>query len=211
MKLFTRSILGLSFACLVPAAAAAQADSAATPAAEAPCVAVMPAVVSGIQGNAADAAAAARDALVSFLSGPALRPVALDARVRLQAVEEARQKNCTQLITLTLTKKRGGRSSVGRVVGRAAGSAAYHLPGGGSVGTAVARGLGIGTVHALSDMAATTRAKDEMQLEWTLGSIDGGAPSKKAEKIKATADGEDLLTPLVQRSADAIVELLLKK
>lgn len=172
----------------------------------------MPAVVAGMDGNAADAATAVRDALVTFLSGPALQPVAMEARVRLQALEEARQKKCTHFLTLSLTKKAGGRSALGRVVGQAAGTAAWRLPGGGSLGTAVARDLSVGVVYALSNMAASTRAKDEMRLEWTLAPIDTpGRSASKTEKAKATADGEDILTPLIQRSADAIVELLLKK
>lgn len=176
------------------------------------CVAVMPAAVSGVDGNATEASTGLRDALVTFLSGPALQPVAVDARVRLQALEEARQKACSHFITLTLTKKAGGRSGVGRVVGQAAGTAAWRLPGGGSLGTAVARELSIGAVHALSNMAASTRSRDEMRLEWTLAPIGGsGRPTSRIETVKATADGEDLLTPLMQRTADAIVELLMKK
>jgi hypothetical protein len=61
-------------------------------------------------------------------------------------------------------------------------------------------------------MAATTRAKDEMRLEWTITALAAGARSAapKSEKLKASSDGEDLLTPLVQRAAENIVETVLK-
>jgi hypothetical protein len=61
-------------------------------------------------------------------------------------------------------------------------------------------------------MAATTRSKDEMRLEWTVTSLAAGARpgSPRSEKLKASADGEDLLSPLVQRAAESIVETVMK-
>ena len=41
-------------------------------------------------------------------------------------------------------------------------------------------------------MAATTRAKDEMRLEWTVTSLAEGArpASPRSEKLKASSDGK---------------------
>ena len=206
---FTGAVL---FSMVLPAAAAAQTDPQDPAKPEPACVAVMPAAVAGMDGNAAEVALTMRDAMVSFLTGPSLRPVAVDARLKVQALEEARQKGCSHFIAMTVTKKSGGRSGFGRVVGQAAGTAAWHLPGSATVGGAVARSASIGVVSALADMASTTRAKDEMKLEWTLTPLAAtGRPSSKEEKAKASADGEDLFSPLLQRSAEAIAELLLRK
>lgn len=175
------------------------------------CVAVMPATVTGVEGNAAEAGAALRDLLVSFLTGPSLQPLALDARVRVQAIEEARQKGCAYIVTTAAVRKRGGNGGLGRVLGQAAGNAAYYIPGG-SGAAAIARGVSAGAARALGDMAATTRAKDEMRLEWTVTAlvVNARPAAPRSEKLKASSDGEDLLTPLVHRAAESIVETVLK-
>ncbi|MEO5894342.1 MAG: hypothetical protein ABIS06_01430 [Vicinamibacterales bacterium] len=171
------------------------------------CIAVMAAAVTGVDGNAAEAGAAARDLLVSFLTGPSMQPIALESRVRLQAVEEAKQKNCAHVVTLALSRKRSGGSGLGRALGQAAGTAAWYVPGG-SGAAWIARGVTAGAARALGDLASTTRAKDEMRLDWTLTSST--KPATHTDKQKASSDGEDLLTPLVQRAAESIVETVLK-
>lgn len=175
------------------------------------CVGVMAATVTGVGGNAAESGEALRDLLVSFLSGPSMQPVALESRVRVQAIEEAKQKGCAYVVTTTATMKRGGGNSFGRVVGQAAGNAAWYIPGG-SGAAAAGRAVSYGTARALGDMAATTRSKDEMRLEWTVTSLAPGArpASPSSEKLKASSDGEDLLSPLVQRAAESIVETVMK-
>ncbi|MBA3639203.1 MAG: hypothetical protein M3541_19355 [Acidobacteriota bacterium] len=180
-----------------------------TPAAA--CVGVMAATVTGVGGNAAESGEALRDLLVSFLSGPSMQPVALESRVRIQAIEEAKQKGCAYVVTTTATMKRGGSGGFGRVLGQAAGNAAWYIPGG-SGAAAAGRAVSYGTARALGDMAATTRSKDEMRLEWTVTSLAAGARpgSPRSEKLKASADGEDLLSPLVQRAAESIVETVMK-
>ena len=49
-------------------------------------------------------------------------------------------------------------------------------------------------------------------LEYRLEAADRPAPLlTKSEKSKAKSDGEDLLTPLVERAADAIVNTVTHK
>lgn len=208
-----RTALLISAALLVaPGLAAKQAQDAATsPKPSGSCVGVMAGTVTGVGGNAAEAGEALRDLLVSFLSGPSMQPVALESRVRVQAMEEARQKGCAYVVTTTATMKRGGGSSFGRVLGQAAGNAAWYIPGGSGVAGA-GRAVSAGTARALGDMASSTRSKDEMRLEWTVTPLAAGARpgSPRSEKLKASSDGEDLLSPLVQRAAESIVETVLK-
>ncbi len=98
----------------------------------------MSATVTGVDGNAAESGEAIRDLLVSFLSGPSMQPVTLDARVRPLALEEAKQKGCAYFITTTATRKRGGGGGFGRVLGQAAETASWYIP----VGPAARRSAG---------------------------------------------------------------------
>lgn len=178
----------------------------------APCLAVMPATVTGVDGSASDAGTAVQELIVSFLTGPLMQPVPVEPRVRQLALDEARQKNCAFLLSTSLSRKRsGGGSALGSVLGRAAGTAAWYIPGGVGIGGAVVRGVSVGAAEAVQQMTSSTRAKDEMRLEWVLTPLaaSGSATSRK-DKLKASSDGEDLVTPLVHRAAETVVQIVLK-
>ena len=205
-------MLSISHWILIAAFWAAAAPSTQSPGATPPCIGVMAASVTGLDGNAGDAGKAVRDVFVSFLTGPSMQPVALEARVLQLAIEEAKQKNCAYILAASVSRKRGGGGSAfGTALGRAAGTAAWYVPGGAGVGGAVVRGLSVGAAEAVQQITSSTRAKDEMRLEWTLTPLaSSSAPTSKNEKLKASSDGEDLLTPLVQRAAEIIVQTVLK-
>lgn len=180
----------------LPASAVAQDASPA-------CLAVVRPSVHGVDGSATDVAAGVRDIFVSYLSGPALRVIPLDARLPAQAAIEARQKGCERMLLTTMVRKRDGGSKMGSVLGQAAGTAAWHLPYG--AGGTVARGAAIAGAQAASTLASDTRRRDEVRLEYRLGTPDTVATATVvSSKAKARSDGEDLLTPLVERASAEI-------
>ena len=188
-------LAALAALLLFPAGADAQDPSA--------CLAVVLPSVHGVDGSATDVANGVRDLFVSFLNGPALRTVVLDARLPAQAAIEARQKGCGLMLLTTMTRKRDGGSTLGGVLGQAAGTAAWHMPYG-AAGT-LARGAAVAGAQAATTLASDTRRKDEVRLEYRVGAPDTVASVKPvSSKAKARADGEDLLTPLVERASAEI-------
>jgi hypothetical protein len=170
------------------------------------CIALVLPSVQGVEGSATDAGNAVRDLLTSYLNGPSVQALALEARLRAQAIEEARQKQCPNVVIATLTRKQGGGGVLAKTLAGSAGTAAWSLPGGTTVGSAIARSTAIAGAQAAATLASSTKAKDEMRLEYTLLASDGaprGGP--RTQKARATADREDLLTPLVERAAADIV------
>jgi len=105
---------------------------------------------------------------------------------------------------------RGGRGNrFGKVFGRAAGDALWYVPGGRTLGTAAARAAAVAGARAVAEVAATTRAHDELRLEYRIDTVDGRPFLKpKTEQAKAKSDGEDLLTPLVEKAAEAVAAAL---
>jgi hypothetical protein len=82
------------------------------------------------------------------------------------------------------------------------------VPYGGGVGSAVAAGAAIGGAHAVSSLASDTRKKDEIQLGYRVGTPESvGQAQPVTSKAKAKVDGEDLLTPLVERAAESIASV----
>jgi hypothetical protein len=182
----------------------------ASPSSPARCIALPLPNLRGADGSSTELATALRDLVSSFLTGPSLRTVALDARLADQALEEASQKNCGTVLTVTLTRKKPGGGAFGKVLGDAAGAAAWHLPYGGSAGSTAARSAAIVGATAASSMASNTRAKDEMHIEYRLASDGQAAFRDGKDSAKAKADGEDLVTPLVERMATAIAAAVTK-
>jgi uncharacterized protein YcfJ len=170
-----------------------------------PCVGLMLPSVRGADGDATATATSLRELLTSYLAGPKLRVVQIDARLAVQAIEEAREKDCGQVLVLTLTRKRNEGSGVGKALGRAASGAAWYVPYGGSGATAAVRGAAIAGAYAVSELAGSTRAKDEMTIEYGLARPGSAGTSPKRESLKAKADREDLVTPLAERVAEAVV------
>lgn len=193
-----RPFAALSFAVLLSVSAPAYAQTSSR------CVALPLPTLRGADGTATELAGGLRDLVASFLKGPSLRTVALEARLADQALEEARAQGCGSVLTITLTRKKGG-SGLGQMLGNAAGAAAWHMPYGGSSATStVVRSAAIAGTAAVSSIASTTKAKDELQIEYRLSSNAGATLHDGKDRAKAKADGEDLVTPLVERMASAV-------
>ncbi len=117
-------------------------------------------------GDTAQAAEAVRNTFNSFLTGPTIETVALTARLPAQAIEEARQSGCGYVLYTSVTQKKGG-SGGGGLLGRALGnvaSSSVYIPGGRTVGGAVARSAAISGVYTAALMASSINAKDELIL-----------------------------------------------
>ena len=157
-------------------------------------------------GSAAQAAEAVRNAFASYLTGPRLEIASLNARLPSQAMEEARQSQCDYVLYASMTQKKGGGGGMfSRAVGNVVGAAAGHIPVS-TAGEAAARGAVITGVYTTANIASNIKAKDEITLEYKLEAVGGARPAlSKTEKAKAKADGEDVLTPLIERAAEAIV------
>ena len=172
-------------------------------------ICLAPASVEGSSGNATAAIDAARETFTAYLTGPSLTAQPLKARLASQVREEARQAACPYLLLTTLkhVQKRGGGSVLGRMAAGAAQQGAWEA--GVASGSAAGRVAGQAAYgaagQAANDYAVGIHNKDELTLSYRLESPDGKVLVEKQDKRKAKSDGEDLLTPMVQAAAEAIV------
>jgi hypothetical protein len=203
----TQRSLTLLFTAAVAAASSAPASGRQE--SPSPCVALILPSVQGAEGSATDVASGIRDLFTSFLNGPTIRAIPLDARLASQALDEASHKGCAHVLVANVTMRRG-RSSIGRAIGQGVGAAAWYAPlPAGAVAGAVVRSAAAGGAQAVSTLAASTRARDEMQIEYrlvTAGTLNRATPH--IEKARAHADREDLLTTLVERASAAIAAVV---
>ena len=191
---------------LMPALAAVVGAQSPKPVSSMPakCFAIVIPTLEGVAGNASEAAVGVRDVMESYLNGPSLKVLALEAKLPSQAREEAKQKGCEPLLFLKLTRKTGGGKLL-KAVGQAASTTSWQLPGGGTAASAAARVGAAGGLQAVSAMAQQTKVKDEVILEYRLESADGHVQfGPRSEHQTAKTDGEDILTPVTARAAENI-------
>ena len=99
----------------------------------------------------------------------------------------------------------------GRTIGNIAGSAAGHIPGGSTAGSAAARSATIAGVYTAATIAGNIKAKDELSLDYRLDRADSpNTLLSETAKAKAKSDGEDILTPQVDKAAQAILAAVKK-
>ena len=78
--------------------------------------------------------------------------------------------------------------------------------------TAAARSATITGVYTAATIAGTIKAKDELSLEYKLDSVETSKTVlSNTAKAKAKSDGEDILTPIVETSAQAIISAVTKR
>ena len=197
---------------LAPPAAVAQNDAVGAPTVTHICLA--PAAVEAAP-TGVDPLAAVRDAFASFLTGPTLAVLPLNARLQSQVRQEAKLSGCVFLLLPAVKHERrsGGGGILGKVAGGAVQQGAWAVTGsaGSTVGRVVAGAAAGAASSAVYDYASSSRSKDELTLSYRLESGAGALLIEKTEKRKAKSDGEDLLTPLVQRAAETIAEAAAKQ
>ena len=188
------------------AAAVLNASSASAPICLAPASAQLP------NTDPNQATSAVSELFKSYLTGPSLSVVELKARLSSQAREEARGANCKFVLFVTARMERhSSNGTLGRIAGKAAQEAAWGASVEASSATKRVASVGaMGAARAATDIAATTKTKDELELSYRLESETGAVLKEGKTKQKAKSDGEDLLTPLVEHAAEEIAAIVTK-
>ena len=193
---------------LLPCTAAAAVEGADTTR-----ICLAPATVEASTGNANTMVSAVQEALTSFLTGPTLGVRPLSSRLSSQVHTEAKQASCRYLLLTTVKQQhKSGSHILGRAAGEAVHEGAWRAAGSvsstaASVAATAAAGAASGAVW---DMASTVRAHDELSVTYRLEGAGGEVLAEKTEKQKAGSDGEDLLTPVAQRAAEAVAAAVSK-
>lgn len=175
-------------------------------------------------GASADVAEPVRKVFMSYLKGPIVEVVPLEARIPVQIAAEAKEKGCTFVLYTDVAQlpKSNGLNMLKKLA-----PVAGMLPmiGGGNMGTqmaasAVAQGVMQARVaDAQQDaienaMAAINgaqqshvKAGDSVSLQYRLVRVGEEQPVK-ADKVvgKAKSNGEDVLSPMIETVAVAVVD-----
>ena len=134
-------------------------------------------------------------------------------------VEHGRELTSTKLascpyvlFTALKHERKQGNNMLGRIAGSAVEATAWELRGSATsaAGRVAANAAANAAATAARSVATNVKSKDEVTLEYRLETGDGTVALKSAGKAKAESDGQDLLTPLVERAAEAVAAVVLK-
>ena len=171
-------------------------------------ICLAPATSQMASGSSTDGATAVRETLGSYLTGPTLAVAPLTARLTSQAREEAKHASCAYVVftSVKLERHKSGGGLFGKIVGEAVQSCAYELRGraGSTVSRVAANAAASAAAEAARNFASNVKTRDELTFEYRMETLDGAIVTKNSAKAKASSDGQDLLTPMVERAAEAI-------
>jgi hypothetical protein len=161
-------------------------------------------VLPRVEAHASDSLGAAqtvRDAFAAYLRGPTIEVVPLAARLPSQYAVEAANAQVDVVLATSVAHRRSRLSGAfGRALGNLA-TQAPRLPGDDSASAAILTGV----LGSVADFASSVQARDELELEYRLEALGAAEPLLDGTvKRRATADGEDVLTPLIAQASEAI-------
>ncbi|HWQ35036.1 MAG TPA: hypothetical protein VNQ79_19480 [Blastocatellia bacterium] len=165
------------------------------------------------QGSAGDGfAEPIRNLLVQYLSGPAIEIAALEARIPAQIELEAKQKECGFVLYSSVTQKQGG-GGFGSMLRKAGPlSNIASVAGYGSGAGAVAGAVATTAIVTAADIAVGIKAKDEITLDYKVTAVGSDAPvASNTLRAKAKTDREDILSPLLEQAATAVISAVVKR
>jgi hypothetical protein len=177
-------------------------------------------------GASADVAEPVRQVLMSYLKGPVIEVISLEARIPMQIAAEAKEKNCAFVLytDVSQTASKGSGLKMLKKLAPMAGMLPMLGGVGGGIETqmamsAVSQGVMQASMADAQEQAmesamsaingaqkSNVKAGDSLALQYRLVRIGEEQPLK-AETItgKAKANGEDVLSPLLESVAVAVV------
>jgi hypothetical protein len=164
----------------------------------------------GAQGPAAGEPL--RSMLAQYLAGPSVEVVSIVALLPQQIDAESQSKLCDYLVYSSISQKKatGGLSMLKNASGLANMIPIVGVMNGATGAMAAATAATTATQAAM--MSSAIKAKSDVILEYHMTAMGNTSPAlSNSLTAKATADGEDVITPLVEKEATAIMTEVSKK
>jgi len=143
------------------------------------------------------------NAFPELFEGTGIEIVELKAKLPSAIAKEAKETECDFFLIGTVSHKRdGGGFGFARSLGNIVGN---NIPYGGGTAESVARQTASSAAYEIGDAASSVKAKDEITFQIVLTKSDGTPTLNKSFKRKAKSGGEDIISPILEEAADAIV------
>ncbi len=155
-----------------------------------------------------------RGIVMKYLGGPSFEIVPLIAQLPVLIQAEGRQKECDFIIYSALGAKLKGGSGLGFLKGAAQLSNVIPMLGAarGAANTIAGAAAAGSVLSGIAAAASMVKAKSEVSFEYRLIAVGNATPLlSDVVKTKATQDGEDVISALLEKAAGALVNTILSK
>lgn len=174
----------------------------------------------------ADYSTPIRNAIVALMSGPAVEIAALDSHIAMQVQAEAQQKQCDYILYSSVAVKHSAGGGFGKFMKMAAPIAnmtpmgmmahgmgsAMAMSAASAAASAAAQQAQQQAISQLAGFNGQVKSKDDVTVQYQLVQTGQAAPvMQNALEGKAKSDGEDVLTPLLQNTANTVLTAVSKK
>lgn len=161
--------------------------------------------------SSADLAAAIQNTLGEFLKGTKIELIQLEAKLASAVESEAKEKECDYILYANVAHKKGGGkfgSMFGSAIAQGISTAGYGT--GSRIGSVVGS-VAAQSVVTASQLSANVKSKDELSLDVKMNAPgNSAAVLTKQAKAKAKSNGEDIITPVIEQIAQAILDTAAK-
>jgi hypothetical protein len=156
----------------------------------------------------AQIAAGLREMISGYFKGTSVEVVPLESRLAEPLLDEAIDKGCHFVLQTSVTQKKGGGGfGAFKTVAPVLGSVAPMAGVTGSTAGVIVGSVTQSAIYTAANIASTTKAKDQFTFEYSLiGADDKAVKLTNSMKAKAKTDGEDVLSPMVEKMAEAILK-----
>jgi hypothetical protein len=126
---------------------------------------------------------------------------------------EAKEKECQFVLSATLAQQVHKKGGLGMLKSARAMTGMVPVVGmSGRTGAVVAQAAAQTAIGVASEMSSNVKAKSEIRFEYRLAAPGSGEPAaSNTEHVKAETDGQDVITPMVERMAAAVVGAAVKR
>jgi len=150
--------------------------------------------------STADLSRAVEHSLGEYVKGTKVEIIPMEAKLAAAQVQEAKDMGCDYVLAATVAHKKGGGGfgGFGKMFSTVAPMAGY-----GSVAGQVAASAVVTAVSLSGNM----KSKDELTMDLKLQStVDNSVAMAKQLKAKAKADGEDIISQIIEQAAQALID-----
>jgi hypothetical protein len=161
------------------------------------------------QGNSgANVAEPIRAMIIKYLAGPSQEVVPIEAMIPTQIEAEAASKQCDYVLYAAIGQKTasGGLGMLKMMAPMASMVPGVGMLAGGAAGAMTTVGVGA-VMSGTASAASTVKAKSDVTFEYKLMAPGNTNPVvANTETVKARENGEDVISPLIEHAATAILE-----
>ncbi|MBX3293820.1 MAG: DUF4412 domain-containing protein [Acidobacteria bacterium] len=160
--------------------------------------------------TSADLAAAVKHTFTGIFAGTKVEIVPLQAQLAAAVSGEAREKECDLVLTASASHKKGGGGfGFGKMLGSVVGQTGIGHTG--SVVGNIAGQMATAAIVSAASMSGNLKAKDELAMDVSLVTLsDGRTALTRQFKAKASSDGQDIISAVIEQAANAILAVVSK-